>query len=232
MERIPEVEPTRFYVLSADTRGSRSHWSCPGCTALASHEIATKSHNNEFRERIRTIIEVTLTGVAKMKAYQDRVAEKERVNERKRARVERGARDVLMEHGKEEQVADRHSVASGEEEKQHEENRMRDVHIGKRESKTAKEEQPDKLRKTVRFEQEAPNTSSSSSTRVSLEYLASGEQQSWPGPYLRNRQVLWTTYKFLRWMHSTRRMDERVVTSEKCWNGLEEKMQEISKEVN
>ena len=26
-----------------------------------------------------------------------------------------------------------------------------------------------------------------------------------------------TTYKFLRWMHSTRWMDERVVASEKCW---------------
>ena len=41
-----------------------------------------------------------------------------------------------------------------------------------------------------------------------------------------------TTYKFLRWMHSTRWMDERVVTSEKCWNGIEEKMPEISREVN
>ena len=72
-----------------------------------------------------------------------------------------------MEPGREEQVADRHAVASGEEEKQHEENRMRDVHIGKRGSETANEEQPDKLRKTVRFEQEAPNTSPSSSTHVS-----------------------------------------------------------------
>ena len=41
-----------------------------------------------------------------------------------------------------------------------------------------------------------------------------------------------TTYKFLRWMHSARWMDERVVTSEKCWNGIEEKMPEISREVN
>ena len=40
------------------------------------------------------------------------------------------------------------------------------------------------------------------------------------------------TYKFLRWMHSTRRMDERVVKSEKCWSGIEEKMPEISREVN
>ena len=27
-------------------------------------------------------------------------------------------------------------------------------------------------------------------------------------------------------------MDERVVTSEKCWSGIEEKMPEISREVN
>ena len=26
-----------------------------------------------------------------------------------------------------------------------------------------------------------------------------------------------TTCKFLRWMHTTRWMDARVVTSEKCW---------------
>ena len=37
---------------------------------------------------------------------------------------------------------------------------------------------------------------------------------------------------FLRWMHSTRWTDERVVTSEKCWIGIEEKMPEISREVN
>ena len=41
-----------------------------------------------------------------------------------------------------------------------------------------------------------------------------------------------TTYKFLVWMLSTRWMDERVVTSEKCWGGIEEKMSEISREVN
>ena len=66
-----------------------------------------------------------------------------------------------------EQTADRHAVASGEDENEHEENIMRDIHTGKRGSATAKEEQPDKLRRTVRFEQEAPNisTSSSSTTR-------------------------------------------------------------------
>ena len=81
-------------------------------------------------------------------------------------------------------MADRHAVASGEEEKQREENRMRDVHIGKRGSEAANEEQHDKSRKTVRFEQEAPNTSSSSFTHVSLEYSTCGERQDRRGPVL------------------------------------------------
>ena len=59
-----------------------------------------------------------------MNAYKDRVAETGRVKERKRARVEQGAGDVPMEPRSEEQMSDRHAVASGEEEKQHEENRM------------------------------------------------------------------------------------------------------------
>ena len=39
------------------------------------------------------------TGKATMNAYKDRVAVTERVKERKRARVERGAGDVLVEPG-------------------------------------------------------------------------------------------------------------------------------------
>ena len=54
---------------------------------------------------------------------------------------------------------------------------MRDIQIGKRGSVAATEEQADKLRKTVRLEQEAPITSSSSTMHVSLEYLTSGEKQ-------------------------------------------------------
>ena len=74
------------------------------------------------------------------------------------------------ENRDDEQVAVRHADASGGDirENQHEEDRMRDIHVGKRGSETANEEQPDKLRKTVRFEQQAPNTSSSSSTHVSF----------------------------------------------------------------
>ena len=105
--------------------------------------------------------------------------------------------------------------------------------MAKEDLEAAGEEQPDKLRKTVRFEQEASTASASSDPTVALEYLASGETQSFRGPYLRRSQVmLTTTYKFLRWIHSTRWMDERVVTSEKCWSGIEEKMREISREVN
>ena len=157
--------------------------------------------------------------------YKERIAETERVKERKRARVERGAGCVPMEPGSraDEQVAVRLADASGGDtrENQHDENRMRDIHVGKRGPVGAGEEQPDKLRKTVRFEQEAPSPSAAASSdpTVALEYPASGETQDRPGPYLSRRQVmLKTTYRFLRWMHSVRWMDESVVTSEKCWN--------------
>ena len=109
---------------------------------------------------------------------------------------------------------------------------MRDIHVGKRGPEAACEEQPDKLRKTVRFEPEASSASSSDPT-VALEYPASGETQSRPGSVL-----VWKTchvdddVQILRWVHSTRWMDERAVTSGKCWNGTEEKMPEISREVN
>ena len=44
---------------------------------------------------------------------------------------------------------------------------------------------------------------------------------------------MWKTTKtFLRWIYSTRRMDARVVASEKCWSGVEEKLPEISREVH
>ena len=39
--------------------------------------------------------------------------------------------------------------------------------------------------------------------------------------------MLTTTCAFLHWMYSTRWMDERVVTWENCWNGIEEKMPEL-----
>ena len=75
----PEVETRRFYVLSADTEAHGHTGGCPGCVALASHGNATKPLNDECGERVRTIIERTLTGKAKMNAYKDRIAETLRV---------------------------------------------------------------------------------------------------------------------------------------------------------
>ena len=82
-----------------------------------------------------------------------------------------------------EQMPVRHADASGGDimENQHEEDRMRDIHIGKRGSEAAGEEQHDNLRKIARFEQEAPSASVSSDPLVVLEYLASGETQDGPG---------------------------------------------------
>ena len=183
MERTSE---RRFYDLSADTETHGPTGGCPGCAALASHGRRTKPHNDECRERIRMIIERTLTEKARMNAYKDTIAETERVKERKRDRVDAEDRPVEPGENDDEQVAVRHEDASGGDitENQHEENRMSDIHIGKRGSETAHEEQPDKLRKTVRFEQEAPSASSSSDPRVSLEYPASGEKQDRPGSVL------------------------------------------------
>ena len=181
VERAPEAEPRRFYVLSADIEAHGHTGGCPGCAALASHGKATKPHNSKCRERIRTIIERTLTGKVRMNAYKDRIAETERVKERKRTRVERGAGDVLVEAGNraDEQVFVRHADTSGGDirENQHEEERMRDIHVGKRGPEAAGGEQPDMLRKTVRFDKEAPSASSSSDPLVALEYPASGETQ-------------------------------------------------------
>ena len=98
--RIPEVEPRRFYVLSADIEARGHTGGCPGCAALVSHGRATKPHNNECRERIGTIIDRALTGKARMNAYKDRVDETERVKERKRARVKRG--EGVCAHGTQE----------------------------------------------------------------------------------------------------------------------------------
>ena len=87
-----------------------------------------------------------------------------------------------------EQVAVRHPDASGGDirEKQHEEDRVRDIHVGKRGPEAAGEEQPDKLKKTVQYEQEASSSSAAASSEpsVTLEYPASGETQDRPGSVL------------------------------------------------
>ena len=81
VEKTLEVETRRFYDLSADIEAHGHTGGCPGCAALAPHEDATKPHNDECRERIRSIIETTLTGKAGMIAYKDRIAETERRKE-------------------------------------------------------------------------------------------------------------------------------------------------------
>ena len=181
-ERAPEIEPRRFYVLSADIEAHGHTGGCLGCAVLASHE-----------ERVRTIIERTYTGKARMNAYKGRIAETERVKEKKRARVERGAGDVPTEpeNRDDEQMAVRHADGSGGDitENQHEENRMIDIHVGKTGSEAASGEQPDKLRKTVRFEHEAPSASSccggtAGTMHMSLEYPASGETHGSTGSVL------------------------------------------------
>ena len=91
VERTPEVEPRTFYVSSADTEAHGHTGGCLGCTALTSHGRATKPHNNGCRERMRTIIERTLTGTARMN--EDGVAE-----------TERGVGDVPLASRTEEQM--------------------------------------------------------------------------------------------------------------------------------
>ena len=80
-------------------------------------------------------------GKARMNANKDRIAETERVKERKRARVERGAGNVLrvLANGDDEQMAVRHADASGGDirENWHGEDRMRDIHVGKRGSEAS-----------------------------------------------------------------------------------------------
>ena len=79
--------------------------------------------------------------------------------------MERGNRD-------DEQVAVRHADASGGDirKNQHKEDRIRDIHTGKRGLEAAGEEQCDKLRKTVRFEQESSSAAASSDPTVTLGY--------------------------------------------------------------
>ena len=61
---------------------------------------------------------------------------------------------------------------------------MRDIHVGTRGPEAAGEEQPDKLRKTVQFQQEAPSAATSSDPTVALEYPAIGGTEDWPGSVL------------------------------------------------
>ena len=133
-----------FDVLSTAIEAYGHVGSCRGYVLLTSHGKATKPHNDECQERIRTIIERTLTGEGRMDTYKDRIAETERVKERNRARVERGAVEVPVEprNRDDEQVPVRHADASGGYiiENQHEEKREREIQVNERGSEATNEE--------------------------------------------------------------------------------------------
>ena len=110
------------------------------------------------------------------------------MKEKKRAREDEGAGGAPMElrNREDEQMEVRHADASGGDitGNQHEEDRMRDIHVGKRGSGAACEEQLDKLRKTVQCEKEAPSAAASSEPPVAVGYPASGETQDRSGTVL------------------------------------------------
>ena len=69
VERAPEAEPRRSTSCLRTLKLTDTGF-CPGCAALASHGKATKPHNDECRERIRTIIERTFDGKSKDECVQ------------------------------------------------------------------------------------------------------------------------------------------------------------------
>ena len=158
--QLREVERGRFYVLSTDIEAYGHVGSCPGYALLQSQREATG-----FRERIGTTI---LAGEARKETCKDRVAERERVREMRRARIERGA-----------DASGGYTI-----EDQHEEKKKRDIQVNERESEATSEEQTDEWRKTVRYEQEAPKTSASSDPYVSLAHRVRDETPSRPGSVL------------------------------------------------
>ena len=154
IKELLDVECRKFYVWSVNIEAHGHMGSCPGYALLIWQGKATKLRKDEFRERIGRIIERTLAGEARMertlagearmKTYKDRIAETERVKEKRRARIgEPGNKN-------DEQVAVRHADASGGYiiENQHEEKRMRGIRVNKRGSGATREEQLDEWRKT------------------------------------------------------------------------------------
>ena len=97
VEKSPEVERGRFYVLFSDIEAHGHTGSGQGCALFTSHGEETKPRKDEFRNPVGTVIERTWAGEARMETYEDRIAETERVRERRRARIERGAVDVPEE---------------------------------------------------------------------------------------------------------------------------------------
>ena len=67
---------------------------------------------------------------------------------------------------------------------QHEENKKRDIHVNEKGTETTNEEQMIECRKTIRFEQEVSNTSTSSDPFVTLRHLERYETPSRSGSVL------------------------------------------------
>ena len=88
VEKSPEVERGRFYVLFVDVEAHGHIGSGPGCALLTSLGEEAKPRKDEFRKRVGTVVERTLAGEASMETYEDRIAETERVRERRRARID------------------------------------------------------------------------------------------------------------------------------------------------
>ena len=141
VERIPEVDPGRFFVLSPDIEARGRTGRCPGCAALHNTSIKTtqqrmsRMNHNDRREN--------LEGKSKDERMQ-RQSRKDRESEGQKKSSSRKKCRGCAYGTKSKQMADGHAVASEEDERQHDENRLRDIHMGK----------PDKLRKAVRFQQE------------------------------------------------------------------------------
>ena len=123
VEKPQEVERRRFYVVSTDIEARGHMGSCLGVALLTPQGEATG-----FRERIGTTI---LAREARRETCKDRVAERKRVREMRRARIERGAGDVPEEPGDkdDEQVAVRHASGGHIIENQHEKKRKRDIQV-------------------------------------------------------------------------------------------------------
>ena len=99
-------------------------------------------------------------------------------------------------------------------ENQHEEEIMRDIPVSKRGLEAALEEQPDRLRKNVRSEHEATNASVSSDPCVALKYPCEGRNTKSTCAEVKSFETISALDAFYR-------KGERVVTSEKCWIGIE-----------
>ena len=187
-----------------------------GRGALASRGKALQPRSNECRERIRTIIERSLTGKARFNAPKDRVAKTKRVNEKKKERgLSEVQGDVRVEPRDEEQMTDWTCGRTWREE-----NRQQ-----MKNNLTNWGRQYDLSKKLQVHRRPQPYVGVS---WISCEWW---ETRSAGARTCAECRSCWRCHtKVLRWMSSTRWMDERIVASKKCWIGIVKKMSEIRKE--